>query len=269
MTEPTPLDTVEFVARSPHRVEVLRRLHEGSWSRPDLHEETGISQPTLGRVLGSLEEQHWVARRGREYGLTALGELLIEEFDDLLDTVEIIQKLGDVVPLLPTDEMDFDLRRLGSATILTPQTGDVLRHVRRVQALFDGADRLILLADTIAPDSLENLHNRLVTSADQDALVESILTTAALEMAYSSPEQVEWIRDLLESGRSPVYRYDGPIPLLLALADGTAVMVTTDDHGVPAAVIESTDEVVLDWVESELDAYRQAATELTVDDLPA
>lgn len=268
MTEQSPLDVVEFLARSPHRVEVLRRLHEGPWDRPALHDETGISQPTLGRVLGSLEEQHWVDRRGREYGLTPLGALLVEEFEDLLDTVETIQKLGEVVPLLPTDEMDFDLRRLGSAAILTPQTGDVLRHVRRVQALFDGADRLTLLADTIAPDSLENLHNRLVTSADQEALVESILTTAALEMAFSSPELVEWIRDLLESGRSPVYRYDGTIPLLLALADETAVMVTTDEHGVPAAVIESTDEAVIDWVESELDAYRQAAIELTVDDLP-
>lgn len=268
MTEQSSLEVVEFLARSPHRVEVLRRLTEGSWSRPELHDETGISQPTLGRVLGSLEEQTWVERRGREYALSALGELLVEEFEDLLETVETIQRLGVIVPLLPTDEMDFDLRRLGLATILTPQTGDVLRHVRRIQTLFDEADHLRIMADTIAPDSLANLHRRLVNSPDENALIESILTTTALEMAFSNPELVEWIRDLITSEKAPVYRYDGDIPLTLGLADGTAVLVPTDEHGFPAAVIESTDEAVRDWVVSELDAYRGAATELTTEDLP-
>ena len=268
MTDRTALDDVEFLARSPHRVDVLESLAAGPVTRPDLLEETGISQPTLGRVLKSLEERGWVERRGRAYALTALGELLIEAFDDLLDTVETIQALDDVVPLLPTDELEFDLRRLGSAAVFTPRSGDVLRHVRRVQTVFAEADRLRLVVDTIAPDSLEHLHHRLVTSADEDALVESILTTAALEMAFSSPELVAWIRDLLRSDQAPIYRYDGTIPLPLALADGTAILVTTDEHGLPAAVIESTDEVVRDWVEAELDAYRAAATALTVDDLP-
>lgn len=268
MTTLTPLDDVEFLARSPHRVEVLRRLHEGPWGRPDLHEETGISQPTLGRVLDSLEERYWVEHQGGEYRLTAFGALMAEAFDDLLETVETLHKLSEVGPLLPTDAMDFDLERLGTATVLTPEPGDFFRHVRRVEARFEDAERIRILTENIGPQFLESLHTRLVTDADASAIVESILTADAVEMALGNHELVGWIRELIESGRATIYRYDGANPLTLAHYDGTAVIVATDDHGFPAAVIESSDEVVRDWVETELDAYREAATELTVEDLP-
>lgn len=268
MSTRTPLDDVEFLARSPHRVEVLKTLSTGPWTRPDLRDETGISQPTLGRVLGSLRDHNWVEQRGREYALTSLGELLVEEFGNLLDTVETIQLLGDVVQLLPTEEMDFDIRRLGSATITTPATGDVLRHVRLAEELFYEADDLRILADTIAPGSLEQQRERVVNFRAGDQRVESIITGDALDQAFADPELVEWTRDLIESGRAPVYRYDGTIPLTLAIADGTAVLFPSDEHGFPAALIETTDEQVCSWVSAQIDHYREAATQLAVEDLP-
>ena len=262
-----PLDDVAFLARSAHRVRVLETLAEGALTRRDLHEGTGVSQPTLGRVLGAFEDRNWVERRGREYALTSWGELVAAAFVDLLDTVGTVQRFGDVVGLLPTDRMDFDVERFESATVTTPLPGDVLRHVRRAEELIDGANHVRILTDTISPRTLEDQHERLVNGPG-DLLLESVITGNAIEQALATPALVELIRDLLESGRAPVHRYDGTIPMTLVLADDVAILAPADEHGIPGALIETEDAVVRDWVEGQFEAYRIESTELTVEDLP-
>lgn len=268
MAPESPLDDVSFLARSPHRVEVLTRLADGDWTRPDLHEATGISQPTLGRVLGAFEDRNWVERNGQAYALTAFGELVAAEFTDLLDTVETVQRLDDVAGLFRTDELGFDIERLGSATITTPQTGDAFRHVQRFQDRILDAEHVRLLVDTMAPGPLENLRDRAVAHEDGDLLVESILTGTALDQALSVPAVADLVRDLLESDHTPVYRYEGTFPLSLGVADGVAMLAPTDDQGIPGALVETDDEVVRAWVTERLDDYREQSTRLTVDDLP-
>lgn len=268
MPSSDPLDDVAFLARSPHRVQVLQTLAEGSRSRPDIHEVTGIPQPTLGRVLDGFEDRNWVEQEGREYALTAMGDLVVEEFQDLLDTVETVQRLDDVVGLLPTEQMDFDVQRLGSATITTPETGDVLGHVRRGEELIAEAEHVRILTNTMMPAALEDLRDRVADADDGDLLVESVITGDAIERALSNPTLVDCIRDLLSSGRTPVYRYEGSIPMTLAVADETAILGPEDEQGIPGALIETDDEAVRAWVDEQFDAYREQSTELTVDDLP-
>ena len=268
----TPLDDVEFLARSDHRVEVLRTLASGPRTRPDLNEETGISQPTLGRVLGDFEDRSWVERDGREYELTSFGELVYEAFEDLLDTVETVQELGDLNELLPTGEMEFDLRELGDATVITPAAGDAFRHVTRIEELFYGADHVRLLSPTIAPGSTEDRRVRLAEFLESDRVNEGIVSTHALEQEpLFDPENEELlgsIREALELERTRFYVYDGAIPLMLMIADGTAVLAPTDDRGLPAAVIETENGTVRAWVEAKLDEYRAQAVAVTADDLP-
>jgi len=268
MADRTPLDDVEFLARSPHRVAVLQTLASGSWARPALHEETGISQPTLGRVLGSLEDHSWVERDGHEYALTALGELVAAEFDSLLDTIETTHRLGDVAGLLPTEQMDFDLRQLADSTIIRPETGDVFRHVRRMEELLTTADRVRIMSDTIAPDSLSDTRDRVVNAENDDLRIESVITGDALDQALSNPQLAAWVGDLVASRRAPVYRYDGTIPLVLAIVDDTALLVPSDEHGFPGALVETDNEQVRSWVERTIDEYLATATELTVEHLP-
>lgn len=268
MAPATPLDDVSFLARSPHRVEVLTRLSERDWTRPDLHDATGISQPTLGRVLGAFQDRNWVERNGQSYELTPSGELVAAEFTDLLETVETVQRLDDVAGLFPTAELGFDIERLASATITTPTTGDVFRHVQRFQTRILEADHVRIATDTMAPDPLENLRDRVVAHEEGDLLVESILTGTALDQAVSVPAMVDMIRALLESEHAPVYRYDGTMPMGIGVADGVAMLAPTDDDGIPGALVETDDEVVRAWVTERLDDYREQSTRLTVDDLP-
>lgn len=264
MSTPDPLEDVDFLARSPHRVRVLEELRSGPRTRPDLHEETGISQPTLGRVLGALEDRDWVERRGREYALTGFGELLAGQFADLLDTVEVVQDLGDVARYLPTERMDFDLRAFADATVTRPTTNDVLAHVRRGEELLADADHLRVLTPSIFPRALED-----AAEGSPPRHHEAIVTADAVAALERDPALVDVTRTLLERDGAEVLRYDGPVETIVAVVDDTAIIGSLDGDGLPRALVESRNEAVRSWADSELDRYREAATALTAEDLPA
>jgi predicted transcriptional regulator len=269
MVTTTPLDDVEFLARSPHRVEVLRTLATGPRTRPALHEETHVSQPTLGRVLGSFEDRNWVERRGREYAVTPFGGLIAEEFDGLLDTVETVQRLGEVIPLLPTEQMDFDVRLFGDATVTTPTSGDTFRHVRRVEELVYEAGHLRLLSTTVATGSAEENRTRADAFFESDQTVESVITANTLDQSLMDPELAAIFAETSTSGRVKLYLFEGSIPHMLGVADGTTFLVPFDDRSFPAAVIETENETIHAWVEETIDEYIAKSTRLTVDDLPS
>lgn len=265
---PTPIEDVSFLARSAHRVEVLRTLASGPRSRPDLHEVTEIPQPTLGRVLGDFEDRHWIEREEREYALTALGELVVAAFEDLLDTVEVVQTFGEVLQLLPTDEMDFDLREFADATIWVPEPGDTLSHIRRMEEVWFAADNTRLLGSTLGPASFERRREHAREFVDGEQRSETVVSTAMLEQGMSDPELNRMIREHWDPERMRGYLYEGHIPLILTVADETAMLAPTDENGIPTAVIATGNEVVRSWVHDRIDEYREQATELSLDDLP-
>lgn len=268
MPTPDPLDDVAFLARSPHRVGVFEILADGPMRRRDLHDETGISQPTLGRILEPFRDRNWVERRGQEYALTALGHILADDFGDLLETVESIQRLSDVVQQLPTDEMGFDIREFRDATITKPTTGDAFRHVRRMEELLYNADHVRNVTPTIAPGKVEEYEQQLARFLDGNQRAEAIIPAEALNTAEVAAHLAATVRGPIESGRAAVYLYDRAISRLLAIADGTAMLAPTDEQDIPIALVETENPTIRSWVESKIDEYREQSTALTLEDLP-
>ncbi|MFC6725411.1 helix-turn-helix domain-containing protein, partial [Halobium palmae] len=112
--------TVAFLAGSPNRVAVLETLAEtGPSERRDVVEALDVSRVTAGRVLDALLERGWVERDGRTYETTAAGEVVVDEFGALLDTVEAMDRVAEVLPWLPED-FDVDARRLADARVTVP-----------------------------------------------------------------------------------------------------------------------------------------------------
>jgi predicted transcriptional regulator len=268
MSTPDPLEDVAFLARSAHRVAVLETLADGSMTRPELHEVTSIPQPTLGRILDPFQKRNWIERRGREYALTAWGELLVTDFRELIETVETIQQLSDVVQQLPTDEMGFDIREFADATVWIPERGDAFGHLRRLEELFFGADRARLLSPTVAmgaPDDYQELHQEFL---DSDKRAESIVSVEALTQVQTDETYAEMFRPAFETGRVRMFVYNGPIPYLLAMTDDTTLLAPIDEHGIPVALVETENQTVRLWVKEKLDDYQERSTEVTLDDGP-
>lgn len=266
MADQLPLDDVEFLARSPHRVTVVRTLQDCRRTRLGLHEETGISQPTLGRVLGSLEDRTWIEQDGRTYALTPVGTLVTEAFDDLLHTVDTVHQLGDVIDLLPIDQLDFDVRSLERATVTAPEPSDVLGHIRRAEELIIEADRVRLLSTTVLPDSIQKLIDR--HDGGNPLHHEAIFTREAFDTGLTNPVIIASAKMLLDTGGVELFRFDGTAELMMAVADETAVLGPLDEQQMPRAFIESDDEKLHSWVEAKLDEYRASSSQITMDDLP-
>jgi hypothetical protein len=111
-----------------------------------------------------------------------MGELLAEEFQDLLETVETVQELGDVIGFLLTEGMDFDIRLFGEATVTKPKSNDVLAHIRRAEVLLSDATHLRVLTPSIFPAALEKLLEEQAPDHH-----EAILIDGALEAVRADP----------------------------------------------------------------------------------
>lgn len=262
MTGRTPLDDVEFLVRSGHRVEVLEVLIEAGHTRRAIHERTGISQPTLGRILGAFQDRGWVEKHGSEFSLTAFGRLIAEEFDDTLEAIETINRFREVAPHLPLDELVFDFGELSDATITMPSEDDNFAHLSRAQRLLADSDTFRILAPSIYQPALRDLYERLQVG---DVVSEAIFSNSAIDTLHGDPKLTAVAREMLETERTSLYGYDGAIPYILGIADGRAFLLPLDERRTPVATIETANEAVLSWAEGILDEYRDRSERLTAE----
>lgn len=262
LADPTPLDDIAYLARSENRVTALARLADGRTTRRELHEATGISQPTLGRLLDGFEERDWVAcdpTNGRTYELTAFGELVAEEFDDLLTTVGTMQRFRAVADRLPLEDMEFDLRRFADAEITFPSPTDATAHMRREDELIAAADSVRFLCSSSYGPGIKSYRDRIVGS---DKQFTAVITADALDAALADEESSVWVRDLADADNVTIYRYEGALDLILGIIDAAVSLVPFDDTGVPLAFIETRDDVIRSWAEATLDDHQERAEPL-------
>lgn len=266
MKADTPLADVEFLATSPNRVTVLNRLADRPATRSELRDETGISQPTLGRILDGFLDRGWAVRNGHTYVLSRGGTLLADGFESLLETVETVRSLDAVEEHLPVERMPFDFREFRDATFVLPRPPDVEAHVRRAEELVAGASAVRSLSANMYLDAIPRQRD-LIENRGQ--IQEVVIGAAAFDMALDHPSVVETIRGLLATDRLTVYATAEEIPVSLGLMDDVAAIVPYDDHGIPCALVETSNPTIRAWVVETLDEYRDRARRVTVEDLPA
>lgn len=249
------LSDVAFLARSPNRVSVLRALAEGPRSRAALRERTGASRATLGRVLGEFEDRYWVARSGRDYHITALGTLVVADFEPLLETMEAVGNLREVARWLPIDEFDFDLRSLADAAVVRPETTNPAVHIERQEAVFATATRVRGLATSTVTRHLQQLAFGVKTG---DLTVDCVLSPRCLAHVRDDETRAALFEAIVDAGGT-VSVTDEPIPTTMFLVDDTALIWVCADN-VPVGLLESGDGEVLTWVHRQFEAYRETAT---------
>lgn len=255
-----PLDDIAFLARSNHRIDVLGELVDGDRTRRELREATGVSRPTLGRMLAGFEERGWVREVGREYSLTPLGSTVAGEFADLMATVETTQQLRDLAPALPLASMDFDLRCLAGADITTPSSTDATAHMRRESQLLAESDEIRFLCNQAQPETVERYRDWVV---EEGGSLEAVIAGDAIDAASDDPSMAAHVGDLVTAPGATIYRYDGPVSVMLGTYDDLAGIVPLDDSGMPTAFIESDHDAVRSWVRDTIAARRAEAVEVT------
>ncbi|GGL52574.1 helix-turn-helix transcriptional regulator [Halocalculus aciditolerans] len=258
------LEEVEFLARSPNRVEVLRLLAEDRQTRDELAAATGASQATLGRILTDFQERSWVRRAGAQYVATATGRLVASGFTDLLNIIETERELRDIVEYLPTHAMDFDLGRLADATIVTPSQTRPDAPVKRVVDLIRDAEAVTVFSHAFNNQSLEAVEARVAAG---EQTFRAVFSERAIDALADDAPLRRQLESLLDADGAEIRVRDEDIPLAVTTADETVHMLLRDENGVLQASLDTDDDAVRSWARDTFDHYWRTATPLDAADL--
>ncbi|WP_049922679.1 helix-turn-helix transcriptional regulator [Halopiger djelfimassiliensis] len=146
----SPIEDIEFLARSEHRSAVLAALSRGPQRRADLRESIGVSQSTIGRTLRAFDERHWISRNEGYYEATPLGAFVSEGMQDLLERFETEQALRHVWQYLPDESSGFTVDLVADGVVTVAAADDPYGPVNRFQSLLDGADRVRFVGCDVA-----------------------------------------------------------------------------------------------------------------------
>jgi predicted transcriptional regulator len=258
------LSEIEFLALSPNRVAVLRRLAEESHTRTDLAVATGASQATLGRILRDFEERSWIRRVEGGYVATATGELIADGFLDLLAILEIEGELRPIVRYLPTDELGFDLRRFEDATITVPSGTKPNAPVKRVLDFLRTAADVRVFSHAFNEGSLRVIEERVSAG---ETTFEGVFSRSALDAVADDAGLRRRLGSLIDTSSATVRVRDGEIPLAVTVADGAVHMLLRDENGILQASVDTDDPAVRDWARETFEAYWETAERVDPDEL--
>jgi len=258
------LSEIEFLALSANRVTVLESLAAGRRTRSELAEATGASQATLGRILGDFEDRDWVVRTDGAYAATATGRLVAEGFRDLLDVMAAERELRDVVAYLPTEAMEFDLRHLADATIVSPTETRPNAPLQRLLELMRGAESVTAFSHALNDQSLAVVGDNL---GGQE--FEAVLTRDAVDSLTADDGLRERLRRVVAAPSAGIRVADDHIPVAVTIADDAVNLLVRDDRGVVQASVDTTDPAVREWAERRYEHYRVHSAPLTAAELSA
>ncbi|NGM67972.1 ArsR family transcriptional regulator [Natronolimnobius sp. AArcel1] len=258
------LEEIEFLSLSPNRVAVLGLLAEESHTRTELAGETGASQATLGRILSDFADRSWITRAGSEYRATATGCLVAAGFDDLQTILETERKLRTIVEYLPSEEFEFDIRRLSDATITLPTQTRPNAPLQRLLSLLREGERVRAVSHAFNEQTLTVVRER--TGADVQTF-EGVFSQDAIDALEADPSLRSPFRTLLENERATVRTRQEGVPIAAMVIDETAYLLLRDDHGVLRAAVDTDDDAVRSWAHERFEAYWADATPLEAGDL--
>ena len=262
------LEDIEFIARSEHRVAVLDALAERALDRDALRYATGASSPTMGRIIADFEERRWLARDGRTYELTRLGEFVADWFGKLREAMETERKLRDVYPWLPREMDGFSIDLFADPVVSYPGPGYPYEPVDRVTELIEGTALLRGFGTTI----LKSSNLEAACSAILDGMeFEFVYTPDVLETVVAwNPERVAetaacdncttFVHESLpDSEWCGLGIYD----------DRVGICCHDSETGVLQAGVDTDSPTALDWAESIYERYRAEARRVEEEDILA
>lgn len=251
------LESAEFLTRSENRVAALFALSERPQTRSDLRAETGMSQVTIGRVLGDLEDRRWIEPNGDAYAITAVGEMVADSLDEFLDALGAADTLDDIARWLPTETYDFGLERLGDTAVITPEPEDPNATMRTAARQIASSDHVRILTHGFSTLVIHALYERVDAG---EMTVECVFSPEVYEALTAATGVTDEFAALVEADAADFYRYDGEVPHVLAVLDDGVGIGVDDDGGRPVATLGVRDPVVRTWAIETFERYRDGAT---------
>ena len=257
-----PLEDIEFLARSEHRVTALDALAERPRERSDLLEITGVSSSTIGRTLREFEDRRWITKDGHLYEATQLGAFVASGMRDLVDRIETERKLREVWQWLPAEASGFTIEMGSGAVVTVADASDPYRPVNRFLSLLRETERFRFAGFDIAllAPCKSELCRRIVDGMDAEIIDPPSVITY---IRSSCPEEFS---ETLESGNLTLQVHDDLPAFGLGLFDDRICIVGYDpESGTVRVSIDTDNPEAREWAESIYQSYRRETPTLALE----
>lgn len=260
-----PLEDIAYLARSQNRVMMLEVLSSESLTRGHLIDRTSIASTTVGRILNELSDRGWVERTNvGTYTATPVGRQVIEEFMPLVDTISVIQSLGETVAWFQAADEPLELQHLLDATVRRPVRTDPMAPMNAYMDDLRTANEFYCLVGVAPPENFEKAMRD--GTVERGMRVEHVITESEFTYLLDYPDRLERWRDYIEAGAN-VYCHAGSVPCNFMIFDETVYIGNAQsEYGEPYTIIESTNSSVLNWAHRIIDDYREESRKLTPTD---
>jgi len=239
------------------RAELLRALEDGPVRKESLSAQVSPSRSTVDRGLRSLESHGLVKRVDGEYRLTAVGRVLLSEYDRYTASVAAVLDAEPVLSAVP-GEVDLPADLFVGATVFAPSPTDPYGPLEHGIASVARADRVRSLVTTPLTRYAELFEGGLLPT---DGSASICLASDAIGKLVA--ERPTWFETAIDRPDVAVLEVPAEPPFTLALVedDGTrsVTFAVFDDHGVSAGLTNDSPGAV-EWADTFLEDWCGDAT---------
>jgi predicted transcriptional regulator len=239
-------DDIAFLVGSEKRVRLLRALSAAADSPSNLATRCSCARETAQRTLRGFRERGWVQKVEGEYALTGAGQIVLDAYDAMEQSVEAADRLADF--LLYAEDVVADLPR------------SVLRELEVTNATTEDPhapiDRFLSVIGTEPVSSfrgitpiVSRIFNESVWSVvESESTVELVLDESVLET--SEREYPVALRRAFELDNMELYVSPAPLTFGLAIIDDRVFVGAYTEAGNLIAGIDGSEDQFVRWAEN-------------------
>ena len=262
------VEEVSALSRSKHRVRLLDWLAEhGRLHRNDIRARCDADRTTVVRNLELLEEHGWIERNNHHYVITPAGEIISQQFSDLITVVQLTQRLQPILKWLPLSDLDTDLTMFEDATVVTPDPANPYAPVNRHIDAMDAADRFRCILPAVGLQPMTIAHELVV---ERGCTHEIIVDLDVADTLRSDPAYNALYEEMLDTGRFTGYVSTRPCTYYLGVTDDLVQIGVEDGNGMPRGLIElpAHSPDVAEWADRLYARHKQHSEPLHIGTAP-
>ena len=221
----------------------------------ELRDEISRSRSTIIRAVDSLIEAGWVSEDPEGLRLTPVGAVVIEEFLDLVASVESAEELSPFLEWFPLSELEIGIDDLQDGTLTVATEGEPLAPVRQHMKHLRTITEFRAVLPSIGIEPIKRIHERTLAGE----LEPEFVVPPSVETTIRSAEFAPLFEEMLATGRLTIHLTDSA-SFFLGLVDEGAVQIGVEsDDGIPRALLETSNREVRTWAETFFADTREAA----------
>lgn len=246
---------IAYLVGSECRLEVIRELAETPARPTELAERCSCARETIQRALAGFVERSWAEKNESRYRLTASGEIVLEQYEAMADTVTAVDRLDEFLSHAGEVGRTLDPTLLAELTVTSACEGQPHAPIERYLSILGGESPTRFHG--FMPVASQVFNQAAESAIGPETSVELVIDETVLETSKREfPRALQRAHDL---DQMSLYVSAEAIEFGLAIVDDHACVGAYDDTGNLVVTVDGTDETFLSWAEETFERYRSCS----------